>query len=454
MIRYHVAYVMKKLILLFYGLFILANTMFSDPFTDAFADDPVPPANYDESKIPEYTLPDPLVMQDGTPVETAEQWTEKRRPELLNLFAEEMFGKAVLRATGESPIRMHVKKLDSAPVFDGGGIRHQLELTLYAGESPTESDPKVGFLVYTPVPVAGSKKFPMFLGLNFQGNHTVSADPGIELRDTWSRKEKKAIPAEDADRGKASKRFPVELILERGYAIGTAYYEEWEPDFDGGIHLGVRRLLYKENEKQNPDEADAIATWAWGLGMLLNAVTQFSDKLEVDPTQVAVFGHSRLGKTSLWAGAIDERFAMVISNDSGCGGAALNRREFGETVHRINTVFPHWFCDNFRKYNKSIADLPFDQHELIALIAPRPVYIASASKDLWADPRGEFLSGLHADPVYRLLGTEGFGDVREFPGIEEPVGKVIRYHNREGEHDLLEYDWIRYLDFADEYLRK
>lgn len=400
--------------------------------------------NYDESKVPPYTLPDPLTKFDGSKVTTPDAWPA-RRAELLELFATEVYGKT---PAGNPGVKFEVARV--VPDALGGKATRKHVNILFNGQP---DGPRAELLVYTPNASPGPH--PAFLGLNFEGNHAVDPDPSIPIPTCWFADK----PAEgfvdhratEKSRGSESSRWPLEHIIDRGYAVATACYNEIDPDFDDGFVNGVHPLL--DPRGQDPRPADAwgsLGAWAWGLSRALDYLQ--SDPA-IDAKRVVVWGHSRLGKAALWAGAQDERFALVVSNESGCGGAALSKRIFGETVGRINTAFPHWFDDHFTKYNDKEADLPVDQHELIALVAPRPVLVCSADGDQWADPRGEFLGAKGAEPVYGLLGLPGLG-TDDYPPTGQLIGGSLGYFHRAGEHDVKLDDWNAFLDFADQHFRR
>jgi hypothetical protein len=295
---------------------------------------------------------------------------------------------------------------------------------------------------------------PVFVGLGFRPNHTVAADPGIRPAGEWRLDKATGAtarqPADETSRGATASRWQVEKLLARGYGLATLYYGDVEPDVADAIMLGVRAAHLRPGQgAPAEDEWGAIAAWAWGLS---RAADYLMTDRDVDAQRLAVVGHSRLGKAALWAGATDARFALVVSNDSGEGGAAISRRVFGETVADLNTRFPHWFCGNYRKWSGREAEMPFDSHMLLALAAPRPLYVASAIEDQWADPKGEFLAAVAASEVYELLGKKGVGTTM-MSAVDQPVGETVRYHVRTGKHDITAYDWDQYLDFADRQLK-
>ena len=402
------------------------------------------PINEVESAVPHYTLPEALTRQNGQRITSPQQWP-RRRAELVSLFEEHVYGRIPADLPRQPGWIVETRK----DALGGKAIRQRIQIPLSKGPHPILLD----LLVYRPA--AATKPVPIFLGLNFDGNHTITAETDIPLARGWvANRPRSGVTnhvANEGSRGSDAAAWPIERILERGYGLATAYYGDAEADFDGGWKQGLRGASAAGGPEHRfqPGDWGAIATWSWALSRAL-------DQLQLDPAvdsrKVAVLGHSRLGKTALWAGARDARFALVIANESGEGGAALARRFFGETTLRINTSFPHWFNGRFKDYSHRVTDLPVDQHELVALVAPRPVYIASAEEDRWADPKGEYLSGWHASEVYRLLGKDGLPG-SDYPALNVSVGESVGYHVRPGAHALTAVDWEFYLQFADRHLR-
>lgn len=387
--------------------------------------------------------PDPLINRNGEKVTTAEQWKSQRRGEILELFRNQMYGKAPGRVA-----RSEIRIAQTDKNFLGGkAMRLQMLVKLKA---PSGQVHTIDVMLVVPQGTTPDKKCPVFLGLNFCGNHGIHPDPGIPLSTKWMPSGQKGVVdnrATEAHRGVQASRWPLEQIIDRGFGVATAYYGDLEEDHKDGWKSGVRSIFPVDGKvgDQLPDHAwGAIGAWAWGLSRIMDALELWH---MVDAKRVYVHGHSRLGKTALWAGACDERFAMVISNNSGEGGAALARRLKGERTADLNRVFPHWFCKNFHQYSGHEEKLPFDQHWLIACMAPRLVYIASASDDAWADPEGEFLAGVHAEPVYQLFKLKGLGTT-QWPAVQTPVGNTIRYHLRQGKHDVTSYDWEQWMQAA------
>ena len=388
-----------------------------------------------ERDVPRYSLPDPLVCSDGSAVSTSDAWISKRRPELLELFSMHVYGR-----TPDAPLGMSAETLSDVEALNGKARMRQVRMHIRTGDgfrgdeipAGDASVLRIDLLMFTPT---ARGRCPAIVGLNFRGNQAVQADPRIRLSRAWLRDDPAHgvidHRATEASRGSEASRWPVGAIVDRGYALVTACHGDIAPDLDNG-----------DNETRG-----TIGLWAWGLSRIVDHLVTYGGA-DIDSRNVAVVGHSRLGKAALWAAAQDERFAAVIANGSGRGGASLARRRFGETVRHINTEFPHWFCERFRRYNDREDELPVDQHELIALVAPRPLLICSAEDDHWADPKGEFLAALGADPVYRLLGTDGL-TTDTMPEIGMPILGTIGYHIRSGAHDITALDWAVILDFLD-----
>jgi len=405
-----------------------------------YSDDEVAgiPVNYTEAKVGEYTLPDPLIMASGALVTDFNTWQTKRRPELVKLFEENQYGRAPAKPRA---MRFEVVE-EGTPAFDGKAIRKQVRI--HFGDE--ESSPAMDLLIYLPPDAKGP--VPLLLNINFTANNLMVDDPGVKVGRVWDREQNKRVPAEN---GRRFGQLQVLPTIARGFGIATFNYADVDPDVAGAIEHGVRQQYLKPGEsKPADDEWGTIAAWAWGIS---RAVDYFETDPQIDAKRIAITGCSRLGKTVMWAGANDPRIALVIASCSGEGGAALSRRNYGETISHLEapTRYPYQFASNYQKWAADPNQAPIDANLLVALVAPRPLLLQTGDTDKWSDPKGEFLAAVAATPVYELFGDAGI-EVTELPPAGKIVGGELAFYMHDGGHGLVPSDWNVYLDFMERYL--
>ncbi len=390
-----------KFLLLTITIVVLQVSLFAQP---GFV------ANYDESKVPPYELPDVLKTAGNKMITTKTEWEKTRRPEIMRLFADNVYGQSPKQFKS---IKYTVTNTDEQAL----GGRATLKQVLVEVFNNNESV-RIHLVLF--VPNQRSGKAPAFLLIN--NRPRTNTDPTRETK---------------------SEFWPVEMAIDSGYAMAAFHVGDLAPDNKDSFANAAMRLFPELLEA--PNGMRAIGAWAWGASRVLDYLE--TDK-DIDAKKVAVVGHSRGGKASLWAAAQDQRFAICVTNNSGNTGAALSKRIYGETIGRINTSFPHWFTTNYKKYNENEAALPVDQHMLQAAIAPRPLYSTNASEDLWADPTGTYLALQKAAPVYSLYGIKT-NLPENPPAINDAIiATQTGYHNREGKHDMTSFDWNRFIRFA------
>lgn len=392
-------------------------------------------ANYDETKVGHFSLPDALLAGKKR-IQNKTEWEQNRRY-WLDQFSKYMYGKLPVKAVTQTNTLISEKE-----ILGGRAIQSIWRMNFSGLHQAT-------VVVILP---KSERPVPVFLGLNFCGNQTISDDEGIPVFDKY-------VICNDgpgfiknlsqpASRGTAASKWQIEKVIAAGFGTITAACGDFEEDNPDGYKKGVRTSLMNELGI-SPGEWSANGAWAWGLSRMLDLAKSIS---QVDGNRVIVHGFSRLGKAALWAGANDTRFAAAISNESGEGGAALTRRNYGENLWRITNHYPYWFLSSYASYASRENELPFDQHILLSLVAPRPLYVASAFGDQWSDPHGEFLSLQLAGKVYKLYGKKGL-DTDTMPALNTPIGTSIRYHIRDGKHDITAYDWDQYIDFGKKELK-
>jgi hypothetical protein len=392
------------------------------------------------AKLPSQpNLPDPLVMFNGERVTSKQQWLDKRRPELKELFQYYMYGYLL---TPEK-IKTQVE-YENAKAF--GGKATLREVTISFGPPDT---PPIHLLLV--VPNYRKAPAPVFIGLAFCGNHAVVNDPGVRLPTVWMSNGPgvKNHRATEAGRGKQIEVWALEQSIDRGYAVATFYCGDVDPD-RAEVREGIQPHLRKKGHKSSPHDGGTIAAWAWGVHRVVDYLHHHKD---IDKTKIAAVGHSRLGKATIVAAAFDERIALAIPHQAGCGGTAPSRGKVGESVKQINDRFPHWFDGTFKEFNDKPDRLPFDQNCLAALVAPRPLLFSNAVKDQWANPEGQFRVLQATDPVYRFLDAGGL-EAKSMPEVGKLIDSKLGYYIRPGQHSMTKADWKVFLDFADKHFGK
>lgn len=396
------------------------------------------PPGLDPATLPSHQeLPDPLTMFNGSKVTTKEDWLAKRRPELKELFQEVMYGRYPMAKPQVTAEVVYEDKV----AFGGAATLRDVTLTVAPGAPPVH--------VLVAIPNKRSGPVPAFVGLNFSGNHTLTADPKVRLPQGWVRGTK-GNKATDSGRGMELGAYPLEQIVGHGYAVATAYYGDIIPD-DPKVRGGLADLLMPATDANKPNRTGAVMAWAWGVQRMVDYLVAVP---EIDAKRIAVVGHSRLGKTAIVAAAFDDRIALAIPSQAGCGGTSPDRMKNpkGETVKRITTAFPHWFAPRFATFADDTTRLPFDQNGLVAICAPRPVLFTNATDDQWADPPGQFTTLKAALPVYTLLEADR-AELGRCPAEGSLHDGRLGYWVRPGKHSMTPADWATYLTFADKWLK-
>ncbi|WP_031530548.1 dienelactone hydrolase family protein [Dyadobacter crusticola] len=366
--------------------------------------------NYDEAKVPAYTLPPVLQTTAGKEIKNKNTWEKSRRPEVLRLFEDHIYG----QMPSEIDSSRYAVVREDKQAMGGNATLKEVAIAVFKNQKSV----RINLTLF--VPNKRKASVPVFLLINNRGKNNT-----------------------DATREKKSEFWPAEMVVDSGFAVAAFHVSDLAPDDKQDYVNGVLQLYPDQLAADNGMKA--IGAWAWGAS---RALDYFEKDPDINAKKVFVVGHSRGGKASLWAAAQDQRFAACITNCSGNTGAALARRQFGERISKINATFPHWFNNNYKKFNDKENELPVDQHMLIALIAPRPVYATNASRDLWADPTGTFLSLKNAEKVYALYGKKSALPASP-PAIEKAIaGPPLGYHNREGDHDMTNFDWMHFIVFA------